>query len=462
MSKAFILGQHTQGLIAACLLAKSGFEVSIAQFPDDTSYEEFTDGCKTGPVVHLPFALKRDIISELELDAYGFEEPSEAIENPFQKLPFYDGLKKLVEMFQSLDGVRPPYREKAWRDTWSTFEIGRVLSEYDSDIQDLFAKSATLSLVDLLKSTGLSDEEQAYLIALCTLGAKTNPSNAGTAMAILPAMAMYEANEAVLLQGSLHHLSSALKQSAMALGVNLIDDKKIRKIQMDDNAVQSIIMDDEEEVTADHYVLDFDPVTLFDEYLDDYSISPAFKNRVYPTQNLKECVHIKMVISGDMNIPKMIAPSVDYIQQGRIDLKADGGSQDPVISIINVSEDNDIFTPPAHMVLSVIAQYFEPNLDNDEAMIMAVNHAMVNHIDGLEDDHIIHASVHKMPTQFGQPTFNTAMPLLQLFRVFSGYHAIAYDVPIDNLIVAGYGGGVANHHHTYDGGVRVATLLQSL
>ena len=54
------------------------------------------------------------------------------------------------------------------------------------------------------------------------------------------------------------------------------------------------------------------------------------------------------------------------------------------------------------------------------------------------------------------------MPLLQLFKVFSGYHAIAYDLQIQNAIVAGYGMGAANHYHTYDGGERVAHLLQTV
>lgn len=462
MSEIFVLGQHTQGLITACLLAKSGNHVSIAQFPNDTSYEEFTDGCKTGPVVHMPLVLPHYIVDTLQLDSYGFELPSTPIDNPFQKLPFYDGLKKLIEMFQSLDMERPPYREKAWRDTWSTFEISRVLAEYDTDIQSLFAKSATLSLNDLLMATDLNDSDQAQIISLCTIGAKTNPSNAGTAMAILPAMAMFESEKHILLQGSLHSLSTALRESAMALGVNIIDNTKIRKIQTHDNVIQSVIMDDETEVVADHYVLDFDPVTLFDEYLNDYSISPAFKNRVFPKQNLKECIHVKMVVSGDFDIPQIIAPSVEYIQQARSDLKSDGGSQKPVLSIVNVSKNTTGLSPAGHIVLSVIAQYFEPNLDNDDAIIMAVKQSMLENIDGLNDDNIIHASVHKMPSQFGQPTFNTAMPLLQLFRVFAGHHSIAYDMPIENLVVAGYGGGTANHHHTFNGGERVATLLQSL
>lgn len=458
MSNILVLGQHTQGLIAAGLLAKSGHHVTCVGFPDDTSYAEFIDGYKTGPIVHLPFAMPNHLIDELDLESYGFTRESN-VDNPFRKLSFYDGLKTLLTMFETMHDNRPAYREKGWRDTWNTFEIGNMLSKYDADIQSLFAKSATLSLVELLDASGVDNSTQAEIIAMCILGSKMSPSNKGSAASILPAMALYERPNSTLIRGSLHALSSALRESAMANGVNLITGQKIRKIIMHDNAIDTIILDDEQELSADHYVLDFDPVRLFDEFLGDYSISPAFKNRVHPSKNKKECVHIKMALPADIIIPNLIAPTVDYIKEARLDMKSDGGSQHPIISIASTIGHSDL-SPEGYVSLHIIAQYFEPDLDNDDAILMAVTGAMVDHIDGLDDDKIIDATIHPVPTQFGQATFNSTMPLLQLFKVFSGYHAIAYDMPIDNMVVAGYGMGTANHYHTYDGGERVARLLE--
>lgn len=460
MTDICILGQHTQGLIASILLAKAGHMVTVVGFPDDTSYAEFHHGCKTGPVVHAPLALPSYLIDQLDLETHGFEIPSKP-NNPFEKLPFYDGLQKIIEMMQSLDSDRPLYREKSWRDAWSTFEIGRVLSGYDDTIQSLFAKSATLSLNELLGATDLSDTEQAEIVAQCVLGSKTNPSDVGTAAAILPAMMPYIDDNMVLVDGALHGLSLALKQSAAANGVTMVDDQKIRKIVTEGRDIQSVILEDETEISAEYYILDIDPVRLFDEFLNDFSIPPAFKNRVYPTQNLKECVHIKMAVSGDFEIPNLIAPDVDYITQAKSDMKSDGGAQNPVLSIVEVTK-NYPELGAGQKLLTIMAQYFEPNLDNDDAIIMAVTKVMTAHISGFHAGDVTHASVHPTPTQFGQPTFNTAMPLLQLFKVFSGHHAIAYDIPIDNAVVAGYGMGTANHYHTFDGGARVANLYQSL
>jgi len=399
MSNILVLGQHTQGLIAAGLLAKSGHHVTCVGFPDDTSYAEFLDGYKTGPVVHLPFAIPSYIVDELGLKSYGFTVP-ESLKNPFQKLPFYDGLKTLLSMFETMHENRPDYNEKGWRDTWNTFEIGNMLSRYDADIQSLFTKSATLSLVELLKASDVDDATQAEIITLCVLGTKMSPSN-------------------------------------------------------------TIILDDEQELSADHYIFDFDPVRLFDEFLDNYSIAPAFKNRVHPSKNKKECVHVKMAVPADINIPQFIAPAVDYIKNARLDMKSDGGSQSPILSIVSTMGQSEL-SPEGTVALDIIAQYFEPDLNNDDAILQAVKQAMIDNIDGLDDDKIIHTSIHPTATQFGQATFSSAMPLLQLFKVFSGYHAIAYDLPINNALVVGYGMGTANHYHTYDGGERVASVFQSM
>jgi len=460
MDNILILGQHTQGMIAACMLAKTDRRLQVIAFPDDSAYTEFFEGSKIGPVTHLPLALPKYLLKHLELEKFGLEE-IEAQDNPFEKLPFYNGLKKLCRMFVDLNGQMPPYREKAWRDTWSTFEIGRILSEYDADVQALFAKSATLSLIELLEASNLNEVEQAEITALCLLGSRTNLNGKGTAAAILPAMMAYEREDSVILQGTIHSLSRALHDCAQSNGVEFIEGKYIRTITTHGEKISSVICDDESELKADYYIFDHDPVSLFQNFLKDFKPLPSFKNRVVPPQNIKEAVQIRVVIDDVIALPNYVAPNLDYIAKARQDFQTDGGSQNPILSIINVSEKYPQMGINGQSVLSVIAQYFEHDLDNDEAILMAVKNALKLQIPDFDISKIVNASLFPVSSQFGQPTFNSAMPLLQLLKIFSGYHAIAYDFPIENAVVAGYGGGTAAHYHTYDGGERVANLLQS-
>lgn len=460
-----VLGQHVQGLIAGARLAKAGHQVDILCFPDD-EYKAFYNDCKIGPVTHIPLPVSLKLIQTLDLQNYGFEKPKEAVANPFQKLPFYEGLQKLVAMFIGLEEYRPPYKEKAWRDTWNTFEIARILSEQDEKAQSLFARSATLSLIDLLNEAELDAQSKAEITAYAVMGSKTDPAAKGSAAAILPAMAVFESQGHVLIDGSLHTLVRALKQAAMANGANVLTEQTVKDIIVEDDAITTVILSDSQEMHADYFVLDYDPVVFFNDYMGDYKVPLTFKKRIAPEQNTQECLHVKMALT---EIPEalnhnhvFIATDDAYIAQAKSDMRRDGGSQYPVLSVVNVGRQSPSLKDDGLEVLDVVAQYFEPGLqDLDDGPLMAVTQALTNAYPEIKAN-IKHSEIAVPPTQFGQANFIGSMALLHLYKVFSGYHAMGYDVPLDNLLVAGYGSGTAGHYHVNDGGMRIADLLQSL
>jgi phytoene dehydrogenase-like protein len=444
MTQVLVLGSHIQGLIAAALSARRGMDVTVVNFPETQNDND---------VFHLPFALPHYIIGELGLEEHGLDIPKENLKNPFKKLPFYEGIKTLVEMFKSLEDTRPDYKEKAWRDAWGTFEIGRILSGYDDTIQSLFAESALLSLADLVKASELSDADQAEIIAICTLGAKTDPDAPGSAAAILSGLAYYEQKDSVYFQGSAHNLTTALKQACMSSNVNIVTEQHVETIETKGKEITSVKLNGGDVLTADHYILDFDPVILFKNYLTDHSILPAFKNRIIPKQNTKECIRAHVVLKDGTSIlpSQIIAPSTADILSARSDMKKDGGAQSPVLSIMGMNE----------TALDIIAQYFDPVVDSsDDAKTQAITNVLERNAPDIAAK-IDSIEIVPMATQFGQPTFLGTMPLLQLFKIFFGHHSLAYDMPISNLLVCGYGQLCASHHHVHRGGARVASLLQS-
>ena len=372
----------------------------------------------------------------------------------------------LVAMFIGLEENRPSYKEKAWRDTWNTFEIGRILSFQDEAAQNLFARSATLSLMELLDATDLSEDDKVEIIAYSVVGSKTDPSDKGSAASILPAMAVFEKKDHVVITGSLHQLVRALKQAAMANGANVFTDTMIKQVKTVGNMVESVEMTDGQELYADYFIFDYDPIAFFNGYIDDYSVPVTFKKRISPDANTKECLHLKMALSalpdGLDEIQSFVAGDEGYIARAKHDMREDGGSQFPMLSIVNISGKNPALAKDKTAVIDVIAQYFEPGLEElDKGPLMAVTQALAKAFPDIESK-IIHSEVALPPTQFGQANFIGTMPLLQLFKVFSGYHTMGYDMPIDNLLVAGYGSGTSGHYHVNDGGDRIATLLQSL
>jgi phytoene dehydrogenase-like protein len=460
-----VLGESVQGLIAASLLGRKGHQVTLIDSVQNRAYTELYEGCKTGPITHLPLAIPNHIIEDLDLKSYGFEVGKDPASNPFEALPFYDGLVLLVKMFQSLEDFRPSYNEKAWRDTWSTFEIGRVLSGYDANIQNLFAQSATLSLNELLDATDLSDQDKADIIMQCILGSKTDPSAKGSAASILPAMVPYVLDDHVVLNGSVHGFVRALKQSAMAHAVTIIDDKDIEKILTEGEEMQVIQFKGGETIAADYYILDDDPVRFFENYLADYPLLPTFRNRITPMQNQKTCINTTMVVTGGSAPIQsgIVAPSTSYVQTAMADLKKDGGSQYPCISVVDCSSENQSLVKDGHHVYNIMAQYFEEDvqdLGNFDAISQAVKQSVLKAFPDVENNIVYFESV-KAPTQFGQPTFIGLKPLLQLYKIFSGHHSLGYDLPLTNMLIAGYGFGCAGHYHTMDGGVRVSGLFDT-
>jgi hypothetical protein len=222
---------------------------------------------------------------------------------------------------------------------------------------------------------------------------------------------------------------------------------------MNDMEIDTVILEDETEIKADAFIADCDPVILFKNYFRDVSVSPAFKNRIIPNKNEKDCLSLTVTLNQPMETG-LIAPSVKYIGQALNDMRAEGGSQYPLLSILKQDE----------KTYNILAQYYEFGLevDNEESIKMAVTQAIVKHHDPEFESKIEKIKIDPCATQFGMPSFSSAMPLLQLYKVFSGYHSIAYDTPIANMTFAGYGKACAGHHHMRDGGERVANLYQNL
>ena len=149
---------------------------------------------------------------------------------------------------------------------------------------------------------------------------------------------------------------------------------------------------------------------------------------------------------------QIIAETNQTILSARNDMKKDGGAQKPILSVVNTEMNS----------LDVIAQYFDPAVESsDEAKKQAVLNSLKDQDPDIEKS-VDRIEIIPMATQFGQPTFVGTMPLLQLFKIFFGHHSLAYDVPIQNLLICGYGDLCSSHHHVHRGGERVSSLLQSL
>jgi len=498
-----IINTGYQGLIAAGLMAKAGLSVKIVETDIHDEYGEFTQGYRTGPCAHLPINLPYGIVDELSLEAHGLDVSTlkprifcpystdqdgfMVMDSPFAHLPFLDSLAYLETALQQLEYSRPPYKEKAWRDTWGTFEMGRLLVNTSPETQQIFVDSSSMSLQGLLERIDLPQYEKAALEAFTLLGSRTDPTVKGSSCILIPAYAAFNtANNAYTISGSLHQLIKILKQAAASFGVQFVEGQVLSSVNVIDGAIESIKMDGGEVSSVDYVVTDCDPVSFFEKYIDPSVIPPAFQTRLARDQFMTETVHLKMAVSGlprfsclpDQSAASeilsgqiLIAPDPDYIAAARADAKKDGGSQLPVISMIIPSLQEQSLAPEGDHSLSIMAQYFATDLPDDEDTKEAVALACIQTIDvyapGFSDT-VKHCEVTKGPqfvegySQFGQPHFSGNVPLLQLFKIYFGHHVLGYDLPLSNLVMAGYGSEATSKPHILHGGEMAANLLQSI
>lgn len=501
--KVVIIGSGYQGLIAAGLLAKAGVSVQVVETQINNDYAEFLRGYRTGPCTHLPVTLPYAVVDALSLESHGLDVTTlkpqifaphsndeggfTVTDNPFVNLPFFDSLAYLETALQQLEYSRPPYKEKAWRDTWGTFELGRLLANSSAETQKIFADSAAMSLQGLLDRVDMPQLEKSIIESLAVLGSRTDPVVKGSACAIISAFAAFNATrESYTLTGSLHEVIKALKQSAMTFGVQFVEGQVLSSVTVKDGAIESVTLDGGETITANYFVTDCDPVNFFDSYIDASVVPPAFKTRLSKDQFLKETVHLKMAVT---QLPRfrclhartdvedmlsgqiIIAPDPSYIADARADMKKDGGSQLPVISMVIPSLKSRSLAPDGTHSLSIMAQYFSADLPDDketnDAIILACIQAIDAYAPGFADTikHCVMTRGMKFVescSQFGQPHFSGSMPLLQLFKIYFGHHALGYDLPLSNLVMAGYGSEATTKPHILQGGQMAANLLQSI
>ena len=125
----------------------------------------------------------------------------------------------------------------------------------------------------------------------------------------------------------------------------------LKSIEAEGKIITNVTLNGGDMLNADHYVLDYDPVTLFKQYLNNYSILPAFKNRIIPKQNVKECIRARVFLNkAPVTTSQIIAETNQTILSARNDMKKDGGAQKPILSVVNTEMNS----------LDVIAQYFDP------------------------------------------------------------------------------------------------------
>ena len=523
---AVIIGIGHQGLIAANYLARSGFKTAIfdvASIVDGGApYDMFVEGAKTGPCAHVPTPVSQRVAEDLDLEECGWHLKPEqtcsfvpygdqtneyffatsgrqATQREIAKLSkqdaqnfvdLYDELCTLGQVFDQLSDTHPAYNQKGWQDLWSVFETGKLLSKAGAAPQELFAALMRQSLTDFLKQRFETEAVRGFVGFQAMLGGMSNPDRAGSAAALLQYVLGLDRHRPMKgdwqpLRGGIHDYLKALTQSALNHGVTFMPGNFVESMRAHEGQILSLQMSDGATITADHYVTDTNPINLFSSLIDPEQMPADFRLKIQNMRGSSGYVRVKMLVDslphfgglsgfGDESFLSgeiLIAPSVEYMRDALSEARASGGSEHPAVSLSIPTLSAPHFAPGGMHVISALAQFFDPSLDDTEENRNLVASAVARAIENVAPDFTqtvkgiavyMGDNLDRTMGPLSRDSFHGNLPLNQIFASHFGYHALGADLPFGNLIMCGYGAEASACAHTNNGGVSAADHLISL
>lgn len=519
-----IIGIGHQGLIAANYLALNGFKVAIYDVPSGVNggapYDMFAENAKTGPCGHIPVPVSQKIAEDLKLEEYGWELKAEQTCSfvPFGTAPneyifatsgrqatqreiakishkdaekfvhLYDKLCALGAVFDEISDTYPTYNQTGWQDLWGIFETGKLLASAGPEIQKLFTSLMRKSLTEFLQETFETKAVRGYVGFQAMLGGMSNPDRPGSAAALLQYILGLDRHRPLKgdwqpLRGGIHDYMLALTQSALEKGVTFSPGNFVEEIRTHDGQILSLTLMDDVRVTADYYVADVNPILLFSKMMKPDDLPPDFRLKIQNMRGSNGYVRIKMLLDG---LPKfsglsgfgdesflsgeiLIAPSVEYMRSALSEARASGGAQFPAISMTIPSLMTPDFAPSGKHVVSILAQFFDPSLEDNEEnrnnVATSVARAIESVAPGFSNlvENIAVFIGEKLDVVMGplsRDSFQGNLPLNQIFASHFGYHSLGASIPFKNLYLCGYGAEASANAHTNNGGVNAAEAIR--
>ncbi|GEM_PF-1232986 len=517
---AIIMGIGHQGLIAANYLARAGFKVAVFDVPSavdgGAAYDLFADSARSGPCAHTPVPVSQKVNEDLSLEDCGWtlrpentcsfvpvgEQTNEyffatsgqqATQREIAKFSkddaqafvrLFERLSNLGAIFDQVSDNLPKYDQKGWQDLWGVFETGKLLSKAGQDAQDLFASLMRKSLTEFLEETFESDAVRGYVGFQATLGGMSNPDRKGSAATLVQYILGLDRHRPLKgdwqpLRGSLHHYMKALTQGALNNNVTFIPGNYIEHIRVQQGKILSLKMEGGEQFTAGAYIADINPIFLFSDLVDQEQLPADFRLKIQNMRGSSGFVRVKMLVNdvprfgglsgfGDESFlagETLICPSLDYLRNALGQARGSGGAQLPAVSIVIPTLDVPELAPEGKHIVSVVGQFFDPTLEDNEDNRNGVATSIARAIEQMAPGFT--ATIENIAVFMGEnldktigplsrDSFHGNSPLNQVFASHFGHHALGAGIPLSNLTLCGYGPEASACAHTNNGGINAA------
>ncbi len=411
-----IIGAGHNGLTAACYLARAGLSVLVLERRSVVGgacvTEEVFPGCRVSRLSYVSGIFQPQIAKDLRLHAYGLKIFSRTPSSftPFpdgrhltmgadtsfnvdqiagfsqrdaQAYPRYEAMLERLAEFIEPTLMEPPPNPLSTRlgDMMGAGRLAMEARRLGGDFGDM-VRVLTGSATHLLDDWFESEQLKVTLATDAIIGAFASPSQPGTAYVLFHHV-MGETNGARgvwgFVQGGMGGLSSALAGAAKDIGVEILCDAPVSRIDVRGGAAAGVVLQNGAQVSAGTVLSNADANITFTKLVGEDHLDPEFAAGVKRIRYDSASVKINVLLSelpdftacpGTETGPQHcgtihIAPTMETIERAYDDAKHGRPSETPVLECTIPTSVDSSLAPDNRHLMNMFVQYGPYDLADD-------------------------------------------------------------------------------------------------
>jgi phytoene dehydrogenase-like protein len=400
-----VIGAGTNGLVAACYLARSGLKTLVLERREHAGgiaiTEEIAPGFKCPTVAHATGPVLAEVINDLKLESHGLEliKPSvqlTALNPDGPALSIYDNTRTTVEAlmpFSATDAsaypefagtfarigkvlapllrMTPPSIDApSPMDVWDLAKVGLAFRGLGRKDAFRLLRWGPMAVADLVAEWFETELLRAAVAARGILNSFAGPWSAGTSTGLLwqAALSGNPLSPAVFAKGGLGNVTQSLAKAASAAGAEIRVNSEVERVLVHENRATTIVLRNGEEVHCRAVASTADPHTTFLRLVDPLDLEPNFISTIrnYRTEGSAAKVNIALSsipsFSGISDAEQLagrihIGPDIDYLERAFDAAKYRDYSPQPYLDITIPSVSDTSLAPKNAHVMSIHVQF---------------------------------------------------------------------------------------------------------
>ncbi len=399
-----IIGAGPNGLVTACLLARSGLRPLVLEQRDSVGgvavTAEIHPGFRCPTLAHAAGPFLPGLLRDLDLTKHGLEvlrppvrtfapspdgrsitlyEDTARTARELARISEKDA-RKFAELHDSLDRIgrllrpaltmTPPSLDgSSLPEMWSLLKLGVNFRRLGRKDAYRLLRWAPMAIADFSAEWFETNLLRAMIAARGIYGTFAGPWSAGTCVGILMQAALdgHATGPAAFFRGGMGALTQALAAAARASGAEVRTGARVERIAVAGGRAGGVLLASGEEMTARAVVSGADPKTTFLRLVDPIDLDPDFVQKIRNYRCLGTVAKINYALGALPAFPGggpeavsgriHIGPDIDYLERAFDAAKYGQHSPRPYLDVTIPSVADPSLAPKGAHVMSVHVQY---------------------------------------------------------------------------------------------------------